>query len=79
MNACTQSKGPGGRPVQYPGLLKDARTLGVNPTHLRRVLIGERKSESLLARYRALKGARATLADAIAVSRSAHQKRKSKI
>lgn len=42
--------------VIIPGITQDARTLGVNRTHLFRVLKGERKSKSLLRRYRQLKG-----------------------
>jgi hypothetical protein len=40
---------------KYVGITTDARTLGVERSHLWRVLIGERQSKSLLARYRALK------------------------
>ncbi len=39
--------------ISRPGLLEAAAALDTNYSHLRRVVIGERKSRSLLARYRA--------------------------
>lgn len=41
--------------TRFPGLLADADALGVHRTHLYLVLSGQRVSESLLRRYRALK------------------------
>jgi hypothetical protein len=38
----------------WPGAFAAASELAVTYSHLRRVLAGERKSRSLLARYRAL-------------------------
>ncbi len=43
--------------VKRPGLFQAAELLGTNYSHLRRVVIGQRESKSLLARYRALKPA----------------------
>ena len=37
------------------GISKDAESLNINRHHLRRVIIGERTSPKLLARYKALK------------------------
>lgn len=42
-------------PVEFPGIVEDAKALGVDRAHLWRVLTGERPSVSLLARYRDLK------------------------
>ncbi len=42
------------RGVQFPGITADAVTLQVDRVHLFRVLKGERKSASLMARYEAL-------------------------
>jgi hypothetical protein len=36
-------------------IVANAKKLGVCPSHLWRVLVGQRQSKSLLARYRALK------------------------
>jgi hypothetical protein len=47
-------KGKRGR-AKYLGIITDAATLGVERTHLWRVLSGQRQSKSLLARYRKLK------------------------
>jgi len=41
--------------VLRPGWFSAARELGCTYSHLRRVLLGERESKSLLARYNALK------------------------
>jgi len=41
--------------VRRPGLIEAAAALGVTFSHLRRVVIGERQSISLLKRYRALR------------------------
>lgn len=41
--------------VRRPGLVTAARDLGCTLSHLRRVVIGERESRSLLRRYRAWK------------------------
>lgn len=35
----------------FPGITRHAQTLGTNRTHLHLVLIGERKSRSLIKRY----------------------------
>lgn len=43
---------------KYVGIVSDAATLGVDRTHLFRVLRGDRNSGSLLRRYQALKGNR---------------------
>ncbi|WP_043585316.1 hypothetical protein [Geminisphaera colitermitum] len=43
--------------LRFPGIVADARTLGVTYSHLYRVLTGDRKSP-LLARYQALKEGR---------------------
>lgn len=40
--------------TQFRGIVKDASKLGVTYTHLWRVLIGERQSPTLLARYATL-------------------------
>lgn len=45
----------GRRAIRYPGITRDARSLGVAREHLWQVLTGRRKSRSLLKRYRALK------------------------
>ena len=46
----------GPRPgTRFPGIVGDAATLGVEKSHLYRVLTGARESRSLLARYKALK------------------------
>lgn len=42
-------------PTRFPGITADATRLGVDRVHLFRVLTGERKSASLVARYRELK------------------------
>ncbi|MBQ9727337.1 MAG: hypothetical protein IJV65_07515 [Kiritimatiellae bacterium] len=42
------------RRTRFPHIGKAAAQLGVERTHLWRVLTGERKSASLLARYEAL-------------------------
>lgn len=43
--------------VRFAGIGEAAQTLGVDRTHLWRVLTGRRRSRSLLARYAAWKGA----------------------
>lgn len=45
----TQSR-PRGETL-FPGITRHAQTLGTNRTHLHLVLIGERKSRSLIKRY----------------------------
>ena len=40
--------------LRYPGIVADARQLGVTMNHLYRVLSGRRESPGLLARYQAL-------------------------
>lgn len=44
------------RVVRFPGLVTDAETLGVHRNHLYLVLAGQRRSVSLLNKYRELKG-----------------------
>jgi hypothetical protein len=39
---------------RFPGIVADARALGVSRDHLWRVLVGDRQSLSLLKRYNAL-------------------------
>jgi hypothetical protein len=39
--------------VKRPGLFRAAQELDCNYSHLRRVVIGQRESKSLLTRYRA--------------------------
>jgi hypothetical protein len=48
---------PRGGICRFPGITVDAVTLGCTYTHLWKVLVGLRTSESLLARYRQLKEA----------------------
>jgi len=43
------------RARRIPGVIADARALGVSHPHLSQVLHGRRPSKSLLARYQALK------------------------
>lgn len=43
------------RRVRFPDIIQDARALGVDRVHLYRVLVGQRRSHSLLARYCDLK------------------------
>jgi hypothetical protein len=43
------------RPVRFPGVSGDAKTLGCSRAHLWAVLAGQRTSHSLLRRYRELK------------------------
>ncbi len=43
------------RQVRFKDLGRDAKALGVDPSHLWRVLAGERSSRALMARYRGLK------------------------
>lgn len=45
---------PGGF-VRFPGLSRDARALGVSPSHLFHCLSGARTSVRLMTRYQALK------------------------
>jgi hypothetical protein len=45
--------------TQFPGIVADAASLGVNRIHLYRVLIGARDSKPLMARYRELQAAKA--------------------
>lgn len=40
---------------KFKGIVKDAKELGVERTHLYRVLSGQRVSKSLTQRYRSLK------------------------
>ena len=48
------------RRVKYVNIVADAAALGVERTHLYRVLVGkDRTSKSLLARYAALKSSQA--------------------
>jgi hypothetical protein len=49
-------KGEPKRRVKFVGICADAEKLGVSREHLYRVLIGQRTSQSLLKRYRELKG-----------------------
>jgi hypothetical protein len=42
------------RRPRFPGIVEDARRLGVSRVHLYLVLIGDRKSPTLLARYQRL-------------------------
>ncbi len=42
-------------PTEFPGIVEDAKALGVSRTHLWRVLTGQRESARLLARYQHLK------------------------
>ena len=44
--------------TRHPGIVGDARTLGVTYTHLYRVLVGERQSPGLSARYSELQALR---------------------
>lgn len=44
--------------VRFPRIARDAAALGVDRTHLWRVLTGRRESASLLRRYRALAAAK---------------------
>jgi hypothetical protein len=44
----------------FPGISVNARALGVNRSHLWRVLSGKRRSCSLVARYMALKSKQAS-------------------
>ena len=46
---------PYGSGTRWPGIVNDARTLGVSLSHLRFCLLGKRISNSLLERYWALK------------------------
>lgn len=48
------SRGNGRGHADHPGLMVDAEALGVDPSHLWRVLVGERESRRLLAAYQAL-------------------------
>ncbi len=41
--------------IKFPGICRDAKKLGVERTHLYRVLTGKRISVSLMKRYKALK------------------------
>jgi hypothetical protein len=43
------------RRPRFPGIVEDARRLGVSRVHLYLVLIGDRQSPTLLARYQRLK------------------------
>ena len=45
-------------PVKFKGITKDAARLGVSRQHLWEVLLGRRKSDGLLARYRELQAAK---------------------
>lgn len=42
------------RKVLHPGIMNDARVLGVHRVHLYEVLVGKRVSHSLKRRYQAL-------------------------
>jgi hypothetical protein len=68
VNARAPKNGPGGKPVQHPKLMADARALGCNAAHLRRVLIGERESKTLTARYRHLKGEELSTREALLIA-----------
>jgi len=48
---------PRNGPARYPGIVRDAKTLGVTRTHLYAVLAGKRQSRRLVAAYRALNNA----------------------
>ena len=52
----SSNKGESKRRVQFVGICADAVKLGVSREHLYRVLTGQRTSQSLLKRYRELKG-----------------------
>jgi hypothetical protein len=56
--------------VERPGLLAAAAALGCNYSHLRRVVIGDRQSESLLARYHEFKKQPVNAAKKIAPSKT---------
>jgi len=45
--------------IYHPGVFQAAKELGCNYSHLRRVVIGERVSKSLMRRFRAWKQAHA--------------------
>jgi hypothetical protein len=47
------------RKVRFPGLMAASAALGVNRTHLYKVLSNKRSSKRLLARYKALKASQA--------------------
>ena len=51
--ASTPPKGRKGRPCRFPDILGVAGRLGVDPSHLRRVLAGERPSPPIIAALRA--------------------------
>jgi len=51
----TADNTPAERIIKHPGLVADARALGVSYPHLWMVLEGRRESKSLMARYKALK------------------------
>lgn len=53
-----QRKGRRAPRARIPGICEDAATLGVNRSHLYRVLTGRRQSRSLLERYAALQAAK---------------------
>ena len=44
------------RLVRFPNIVRHAHLLGVNRSHLYRVLVGERVSTGLVDRYRQLQG-----------------------
>lgn len=44
------------RKIRFPGIVAHAEKLGVNRSHLYRVLTGERPSPSLFERFQALQG-----------------------
>lgn len=60
------SRRPGrrfGASTRFPGIVNDARALGVTVTHLRYCLTGQRTSKSLMARYQKLQADKRFTAD----------------
>jgi hypothetical protein len=56
---------PAPKVVRFPGIMRDARELGVSRIHLYLVLSGKRVSRRLTARYRALHGKKPTLREVL--------------
>ncbi|MCL1920844.1 MAG: hypothetical protein FWG50_07170 [Kiritimatiellaeota bacterium] len=58
MKVKRKAKGKAGRKrggvLAYPGIARHAEALGVERTHLWRVLTGRRESRSLISRYKAI-------------------------
>lgn len=52
MTTGSKHKNTGRGPTRFPRIGAAAAALGVNRTHLWRVLVGKRRSSSLLRRYR---------------------------